>query len=256
MCKKLCVLAVAIVAGLVVASKSSLLQVWWKDTRTALEKQVPPETRIKQLRLEIDKIDQELRSAVSKLATQEVSCKTLGEETESLKKKLQSQRQDLVVMIEALDSESTVVNFQGSKMSADDLQAKLDRLRAEFETSKATLKNKEEILKHREEAITAAHQRISKIKEKKGELLSLVEKMETQLELLRLKQVENHIVVDDSQVSKCESLYQDIQRRLQEEDKKAELFAKYGLTSTKESSGKAERTSREESIKAAKALLD
>jgi len=75
MCKKLVIAAVAILVGTAVVKHTtigSLVQVWWHDAKQAVERQVPPEVQIKQLAVEVSKIDADIKRNLSKLAQQEV----------------------------------------------------------------------------------------------------------------------------------------------------------------------------------------
>src|SRR5207247_126613 len=62
-CRKLFWTGAVVLAGLVLAKTTalgSLFQVVWTDARSGLERAVPPEVQLKQLRVEIDKVDQDI----------------------------------------------------------------------------------------------------------------------------------------------------------------------------------------------------
>src|SRR5262245_47350872 len=71
MCKKLVILGIVLIGGLVVLRSTglgSLAHVAWKDVREELDRAVPPEVQIKQLQVEIDKVDQDIRKNLGVLA--------------------------------------------------------------------------------------------------------------------------------------------------------------------------------------------
>jgi len=258
MLKKLVIAAAAVVVGLVILKKTdlgSLMQVWWKDAVSCAKRQVPPETRIKQLKMEIGKIDEDIKTAVNNLVKQEVFHRDLKEQTEAVKGRVEGFKKDMVALIDVLEKDSTRVNFQNQDLSVESAQAKLDRIRADFAAAKENLKVKEQLLKTKGDQLELAEQRISKIKDKKVELTEQVARLESQLELLRLKQIDNRIEVNDSQVSKCEALHDDLRKMIMEEEIRAEKFARYGLTPTAPTTTKETQRSKAESIKAAKAAL-
>jgi len=258
MLKKLVIAAAAVVVGVVILKKTdlgSLMQVWWKDAMTCVKRQVPPETRIKQLKMEIGKIDEDIKTAVNNLVKQEVIHRDLKEQTEAVKGRLAVVKQNMAALIDVLEKDSTRVNFQGQDLSVESAQAKLDRLRADFAAAKENLKVKEQLLKSKGEQLDLAEQRIGKIKDKKTELTEQVARLESQLELLRLKQIDNRIEVNDSQVSKCEALHEDLKKMIMEEEIRAEKFARYGLSPATQTTTKETQRSKAESIKAAKAVL-
>jgi hypothetical protein len=87
-------------------------------------------------------------------------------------------------------------------------------------------------------------------------LTTLVAKLETQLEMLRLKQVENGTVdVDDSQVSKCVELSENLKQQISKEEIRAKEYSRYGLTAGANTTEKEPQRSKAESIKAAREAL-
>lgn len=258
MLKKLVIAAAAVVVGLVVlrwTDLGSLVQVWWKDAVTCCQRQIPPETRIKQLRMEIGKIDGDIKSAVDKLVTQEVAYDGLKKDVEKLKAAQKQRKEDMVALISALEQDNTRVSFKKESLTAEAGQNRLDTLRATFEIGKESLKAKEVLLKTKSEQLELANQRIHKIKDKKVELTTLVEKLEAQLELVRIKQMDNKIEVNDSQVSKCEVLSERLKQMIGEEERRAEKYAEFGLTTDAPSRTAKDQRSKAESLKAARAAL-
>jgi len=258
MLKKLVIAAAAVVVGTLVIKFTdfgSLVQVWWKDLGACCQRQIPPETRLKQLRMEIGKIDGDIKSAVDKLVTQEVAFKRLKENVEDLKVEQKQRKEDMTALIGALEQDNTRVSFKKESLTAEAGQHKLDTLRAKFEIGKESLKVKEQLLKTKTEQLELADQRIRKIKDKKVELTTLVEKLEAQLELVRIKQMDNKIEVNHSQVSKCEVLSERLKEMISEEELRAEKYAQFGLTTDAPSRAAKDQRSKAESLKAARAAL-
>lgn len=257
MLKKLLIAAAAVVVGLLIVKKSSLVQVWLKDATSWCSSQVSPETRIKQLQLEIGKIDNDIRSAANSLIKQEVAYRELKADTDGLRARQDQTKKDMLTLIEALETNSKQVSFQGQSYSSEVAQIKLEGLQAKYENDKKTLKLKEQNLKVKTEQLELADQRIKKIQSKKEELTTLVTQLEAQLANLRLKQVDNNVQVSDSQVSKCENLARNLKNMLAEEEIKVEKYARYGLLPTAtEQAGTAEKQrTTKETIKAARAAL-
>jgi hypothetical protein len=258
MLKKLVIAAAAVVVGLIILKGTdlgSLLQVWWKDAVACCQRQVPPETRIKQLRMEIGKIDGDIKTAVDKLVTQEVAFEKLKGDVEGLKARQKQRKEEMTALISALEQDLARVNFKGQSLTAEAGQNKLDTLRAEYEIGKESLKLKDQVLKDKEQQLNLAVERINKIKDKKVELTTLVEKLESQLELVRIKQLNNRIEVSDSQVSKCEVLSERLRQMIAEEEKRAEKYAQFGLIPDAPAKAAKDQRSKVESLKAAKAAL-
>jgi chromosome segregation ATPase len=257
MCRKLVIFLVAILAGVILLKKTqvgSLLTVWWNETKAEMEKKVDPETRIKQLKVEISKIDAEIQKYANKQTEQEVDCERFRKQVEAQREKVAKERSTLAAMVDALDSNSNFVTVKGEKLTQEEVQNKLDVQRKAYERDRDSLKNREAMLKTREETIRVSDQRIEAIRTRRDQLKQLVADLELSLEQLKLKQLENAIVVDNSQVSKCEELYNDIQRRLAVESKLPEVYSRYGITTPNATPEKPE-VSREDSLKAAREAL-
>jgi len=258
MLKKLVIAAAAVVVGLVILKRTdlgSLMQVWWKDAVSVAQRQIPPETRIKQLRMEIGKIDNDIKAAVDTLVTHEVAFERLKDNIEGLKARQKQRKNEMTALIDALEQDNTRVSFKGQNLTAAAGQNKLDALRAEFEIDRESLKVKDQLLKNKGDQLDLAVQGINKIKDKKVELTTLVEKLEAQLQLVRIKQLDSKIEVNDSQVSKCEQLSEQLKQMIAEEEKRADKYREFGLTTDAPTRKTTDQPSRAESIKAAKATL-
>jgi len=257
MLKKLLIATAAVVVGLLIVKKSSLVQVWLKDTTCWFSAQVSPETRIKQLQLEIGKIDGDIRTAANSLIKQEVAYKELKGDVEGLRVRVDQTKQDMLTLIDALEKNSKQVSFQGQSYSNEVAQIKLEGLQVKYENDKKTLKLKEQNLEVKTKQLELADQRIKKIQTKKEELGTLVVQLEAQLANLRLQQVDNNVPVNDSQVSKCENLARNLKNMLAEEEIKVVKYQRYGLLpqNNAEQNAAAEKRTTKESIKAARAAL-
>jgi chromosome segregation ATPase len=254
MCKKLLVAAVAVVVGLAVVKHTqlgSLLQVWWKDAKISVEKQIPPEVRIKQLGVEIDKIDRDIKKNLSRLAQQEADCQMLEEKVVALRASQKQLREDVAAMEKQLDQpKAERVAFNGR---TSDLARKLDAATNLYTSRKAELKAREELLAEKKRTLEEAHQSVSKMRDHKEQLRITVARLETRLETLRLKQMEAKVELDDSQVGKCNELASKIEEQLRRSEIEAKLQEKYGYRNATASEQDAKTT--EEVLKAARRAL-
>jgi len=260
MLKKLVIAAAAVVVGLVVLKKTdlgSLVQVWWKDALSCASAQVSPETRIKQLKMEIGKIDNDIKVAVNALIQQELVKNDLKKAVDAIRTEQAQRKADMKVLLEGLEKEKAQVAFKNETLSSERAQNRLDSLRSRYEADKEALKVREQLLTSKTEQLALLDQRIRKITDKKGELITMVGQLESQLELVRMKQLDNRTIdVSDSQVSKCEALRENLRKSIAAEELKAEKYAKYGLTAaTPEPTVNEARSSKAEAIKAARAAL-
>jgi chromosome segregation ATPase len=260
MCKKLFVAAIALLVGVFVVrhtSWGSLLQVKWNDIRGSVEKQIPPEVRIKQLGVEIDKIDRDIKKNLSKLAAQEVDCQLLEEKVAALRGAQGQLKADISAMEKALDTpRNERVSFHGESYRTPELARKLDSAVHVYTGRKSELKAKESLLSEKKQALEEAHRYISKMRDEKERLRIDVARLETRVETLRLKQMEARVEFDESQVGKCNELAGKIEEQLRRAEVEAKLHEDFGYR-TRTQVFDREPRSAEEVLKAArKALQD
>jgi chromosome segregation ATPase len=260
MCKKLLIAAVALVVGLLVVrhtSLGSLIQVWWKDARAHVERQIPPEVQIKQLGVEIDKIDKDIKKNLSNLAAQEVECQMLEEKVVALRASQKQLKEDVSEMEKLLTAPRTErVSFNGVTYRTAELTRKLDSAATLYKNRKAEVAAKEQLLADKKRTLEAAHQRISAMRDQKEQLRVTVARLETRLETLRLKQMEAKVDLDDSQVGKCNELAGKIEERLRKNEVEAKLQAEYGYRAASPILDREPKTTEEVLKSARQALQD
>jgi hypothetical protein len=258
MCKKLLVAAVAIVVGMTVVKHTqlgSLLHVWWRDARTSVERQIPPEVQVKQLAIEINKIDADIKRNLSNLAAQKVDCQLLEERIAALRTGQKQLREDIVGMEKLVDSKTERVAFKDTTYRTGDLAQRLYNAATLYTTRKAELKAKEQLLGDKKLTLEAAEQRISAMRDQKEQLRVTVARLETRIETLRLKQMEARVELDDSQVGKCNEMAGKIDERLRRSEMEAKLLAENGYRTVSPILDREPKTT-EEVLKAARRALE
>jgi chromosome segregation ATPase len=256
MLKKILIAAVAVVAGLVVVNRSSLVRVWWNDARSCMERQIPPEVQLKQLAHEIDKIDADIKRNISKLAAQEVSVNQLEERVTGLKNKQKTVRADIESMREKLEGVRTEkVSFKGHAYPKSELTRRLDMAVTDYTNLKDQVKSQELLLADKRRTLEAAHTRISEMRNKKEEFRVVAAQLETKVEQLRTQQMASNVDLDESQVGRCNELIQKIKTRLATDEATVRILHDYGYE-TKTPVAAPEQKSTEEVLKSARQALE
>jgi chromosome segregation ATPase len=263
MLKKLVIAAAAVVVGLAIIKFTkagrdfkSLTELGWRQAGDWAKSQVAPETRIEQLDMEIRKIGKDIRAAVDKRAGLKAEYVVLKDQIESLKVTQDQRKKDMLTLADLLEQGSHEVVFRGYTFVNRVAQQKLDSLRSSFETGAQTLKTKTELLEAKSQRLVVAEQAILKIQQKQGELTNMVDQLKTQLANIRMKQMENNIIdVDESQVSKCVALQEELKYMLAKEEARAEDMARFGLTPPPAATSAKDEASIVDSIKAARTAV-
>jgi multidrug efflux pump subunit AcrB len=257
MCKKLCLAVGAVIVGLSVISftgLSTLLQVKWNESRSWMERQVPPETQLKQLQVETEKIDQDIKKNLGKLAAQKVEAERLEANLNKMKDSQTALREDIAAMTKALDSKETKVSYNGRTYRQSELAMRLEAKVNDYEMRKTEIKTKEQLLAAKLQSLDLANQRMTEMREQKEKLRVTIAKLEARIENVKLQQVDCPFEVDNSQVNKCNVLADKLDRQLAEEEMKTKLYHEYGFDKKKEGSVREEKTIDEIKQAAKKAL--
>lgn len=258
MCKKLCLATGAVIVGLLVITFTglgTLAQVKWHEASRWMEKQVPPETQLKQLQVEAGKIDKDIKKHLGTLAAQEVEFERLEANLTARKEQQTKLREDIAAMTAALDSKNEKVSYNGKNYRQSELALRLESKVHDYELGKTEIKTKEQVLASKRQSLELAHQRISEMRDQKEQIRVTIAKLEARIEAVKLKQVDCPFEVDDTQVNKCNVLAEKLDRQLAEEEKRTELFHKYGYDRERKSSTVREEKTIDEVKQAAKKAL-
>jgi chromosome segregation ATPase len=221
MCKKLCIAVGAVIVGLLVIGISPRLKSTATDVMGKIRswnEDVSPESQLKQLHVEMKKIDADIGQHVHKLAVLKEDVDSTRTETEALAKKVENQKAEIAAMTKALDSTSEKVSFNGSMYTQSDLVKKLDRAVTTYERQKADLKARQRLLAQKTETLNVSTQRVKAMQQQKEELKVAVAELEARLEAVKSRQVDQAVEVDDSQVNKCNVLLEKARKTIAVEE--------------------------------------
>jgi chromosome segregation ATPase len=255
MFRKIAIAVGAVLLGLVIVcytSLPSLAHVKWNETCAWLDRQVPIETKIKQLRLETDKIDNEIKANLSKLAKLEVETQNLEQQAVALREDQGKRKAEMVRLTDDLEKKMREVAI---KKDTKALTNQLDGAITTYQAKDAKLKNMETLLAAKRQTLEAAHQKISAMKDQRDEIRLAIAKLETRKELVDIKTQQSTVQFSDSQISKCHQLIKDINDQLSYAEKEDELNQKYGYADHKAAAAEQDAKNVRDVLSAAKKVL-
>jgi hypothetical protein len=216
---------------------------------TPPNKPVQAETQLKQLNAEIDKIDADVKKNMGRLAAQEVEVEHLTDKLAKMKEQQAKQREQIVAMDKALDSDQPT--YDGKKYSKAELTLKLETAANAYQARKTEIKANEQILAAKQEAAESGREQVAAMKEQRDALRIKSADLEARIQSGKSEKLE----ADDKAVRKSRELLDKLDRKVAEEEKKAELYQKYGVD--KDDKGKArDPKSAEEIRRAARKVLE
>jgi chromosome segregation ATPase len=256
MFRKIAIAVGAVLLGLVIVSYThlpSLCHVKWNDATAWLDRQVPVETKIKQLRIETDKIDNEIKANLGKLAKLEVETQNLEQNAIALKGEQADRKAEIAKLASELERKTEQV--AGNKKDIKPLTNKLDLAVSTYEVRDAKLKNLESLLTAKRQTLEAAHQKISAMKDQRDELRVTIAKLETRKELVDIKTQQSTVQFSDSKIADCNRLAKEISDQLSEREKVADLMHQYGYTNDKGAAVEKEGKNVKDVLNSAKKVL-
>jgi len=227
MCKKLCIAVGAVIVGLLVIGVSPRIKSAATDLVNKVKtwnEDVSPESLLKQLHVEMAKIDKDIQSHVDKLAVIAEEVESNQKTVAKLKKDQVRQREELTAMKAAFEKSSHEVSFNGSTYSQSAMERKLVAATVAYERQKADVNVKEKLLAQKTEMFELSKQRVKAMQDQKQELQVAVADLEARLETLKVKQVNRPIEVNDSKVNECNVLLEKARKNIATQEKKFELY--------------------------------
>ncbi len=257
MLKKLLIASVAVIAGTVVLSKVTHIspKILFGDCCKAVQNMVPPEVQLKQLKADIENIDKEIDKNLGMLARMATEVDQFGEDLARNRDHQAHLKADINDLSKALKDRAELVVYRGKKRDADDLTRKLEMNVTEYNCLKEKVKVQEKIFSEKKRTLSAAKDRITAMKDEQERLKVLAVRLDHELELVRMKQIQNQVTdFDDSALSRAQQNAKAVETRLREIEKLIEYKKEFGRTDTtnvETIKGK----SREEVLHSAKAAL-
>jgi hypothetical protein len=260
MCKKFLVAALAVVVGLAILKPEWRFAAcsWFKERVARLDKKiVPPEQRLKELRAEIVKIDDDIRNGVEKVIELELKVRDTGKQVDELGKAQAARLDRIQAMTSALDQKEkgSPVSYDGRNYQPSELKARLDKEVASYEQGKQTLKILQARLDAQRQTLDVVGKRVLSMKDDKEKLIVLAQNLETRLEELRQAQTEARMDVRNNHVDRCNELAKKIEADIEQAQMRIKKYQEYGLTPVPAPTPAVDEKSVADSVEAARKLL-
>lgn len=197
-CSKGC-MALAVVAGLGIAAVAvtGVGPAMWERAKNKLEKQVPPEVQIEQLKLDIAKLDKDIDKNWTMIAKYDIDVKRMREEIVAEQKAAKELDKDLASALDEFEAKAKFVNFRSQQYNRDQAKRKLENEAAYLKSLKSKIESKQQLLVARETKLSTANQIQEEMKTQKAELAAAVERLQADLEMLNLRRTESKLPTSD-----------------------------------------------------------
>ncbi|HYV38242.1 MAG TPA: hypothetical protein VE988_21340 [Gemmataceae bacterium] len=231
MCKKIAVGVVIALACLWVARKTQFCS--YASTLIAQGKehvrgQVPRDLELARVQHEIQQLDRDYQALLGPIAERMASVKKLEREITTAKANQQEQRENLLTLTKAVESNDMPVSYCGSTYNLDQAKVKLAREFATFKKLEAHLASKEKLLDAETKNLAATRDQLDKLVSQKREFEIRLAQLEAEEATLKVTRIKTPLATDDGRVADIKNTLDRIEHGQAVEVQKHELQQQYG----------------------------
>jgi len=229
MLKKMLIAAVAVVVGLAVVNHTrvgSLMRLNWHKASAWAQKQVPIETEIDRLQMELAKLDDD-KGCFDKVARQEVQAEKLEAEITVCKANLEKHEQLVQMLRKDLEGDSKFVVHSGERYSRSEVMDQLKQDWNAFQRCDEVLKSKQAQLKSLRGIIDANRQKLRTMQENRTVMANELTQLRLAFEQEQVKRARAEALVDDQDYSGLRKSIEAVKERLATEKKASELRGEF-----------------------------
>jgi len=220
-------LALGLVAVLSYTKLGGYMKVVCNRAHNAASQSVPIEFEIERMKEEVKKLTPALDRNMSIVANEQASTERLEKEINTTKEALVKQRERILTMGRDLEGEAKEFIYGGKVYTRSEVSQRFSLDAESYKRAEAELKNKQQVLETRRTKLAVAKQQLAEMKGQQESLELQIAQLETELQMVRLAQTKNTVVLDDSKLSDVKRSVADLQERINAEKIKSELEAQY-----------------------------
>jgi predicted nucleic acid-binding Zn-ribbon protein len=226
MCKKLMIAVLAIVVGVGVVSGTrvgSHFRLWWNKSSTWAKNQVPPETEIERLRMELDRLSKLDDRYYDQVARQKLEVKKFRDKLSKEQAALVKLEGEIKAMRLALNDETEFVTYNGSRYARTAVEAQVREDAPKFLADEAGIKADEEHLKEMEKTLAINEGKLKDLDVVRKKMAARIRHLEKDLAQERRLQTQNQLTLDDSHYSTLTKQIDELEGRIENMKAKREL---------------------------------
>ncbi len=197
---------------------------WVKES---VKEGVPVEFEIERARKMVASLGPEIRRNMHLIAKEEVEVERLSRQVERLQSAVEKGRSDLVRMQSDLKSGQQVFYYAGRRYTGDQVRINLANRLKRTKTNDESLVSLTKVLNAREHSLSAARQKLEQMLAAKKQLIADVESAEARHKLVEVAQTASDFQFDDSRLARTKQLINDIQTRIEVEERLVDVEIDY-----------------------------
>jgi flagellar biosynthesis chaperone FliJ len=195
----------------------------WKRAAAHFERSIDPDFELARIRDEIAKLTPDMHRNISRIAEEMVAVETLQNRVNDLQAKLDTAKDDLALLTNAMEKGDTRVSIGNREVSVTKVK---DRLRT-CKTLDRELTTQRKLLDAKKQGVDAARQQLVEMRQQKEQLEVLAAEYEAQLKTLALEKTRSRIKLDDSRLAEIKASMDRLRERIETERKTAMLAEEF-----------------------------
>ncbi|HTK77873.1 MAG TPA: hypothetical protein VL371_21575 [Gemmataceae bacterium] len=226
MIKKLLFWSALAVGGLVLvnAVKPGAISTWGKRIHVKWEKSFSPEFELARIKDQIKELTPDMHKNIARIAEEMVQVDSLQVRVNDMQDKLNEQRQVITAMTDSLERGQPVKSPSGTRISPQQIQAKLRK----YKDAEKSYEVSKKMLESRKEALESARQQLIETRNQKEALTLQATEFETELAALKLAQTKSKFALtNDDRLSEIKEAFEQLRQRVETERKKVELAGEF-----------------------------
>jgi DNA repair exonuclease SbcCD ATPase subunit len=195
----------------------------WKKVTTTFHQSIDPDFELARIRDQIAKLTPDMHKNISRIAEEMVAVESLERRVNDLQARLETSKDDLAVMTNAVEKGATRVSVHGREVSVTQVK---DKLRT-CKLLDRELSNNKKILDAKKAGVDAARQQLVEMRQQKEQLEILAADYEAQLKTLALEKTRSRIKLDDSRLAEIKASMDRLHDQIEKERKTAQLAEEF-----------------------------
>jgi len=211
MLKKVVIAGLAVAVGVAVLAwlspkLISTIRYTAEQAVQSAEDAVPLETEIGRLRSEVKRLENDEHTYYSQVAKQAVEVDKLRKDVDDTMANMDKQWSNIEAMRKDLgDTERTSFKYGARKFGRDEVTEQLARDFKSYENCEKELKAKKELLSAADKSLAASEDQLGSLKGTRKDMQTELEQLEADLKLVRLKEAQTNLVVNDTDYGQVKS---------------------------------------------------
>ena len=202
--------------GLFLAKKTSFLSyagTLWGQVKSETKKQIPTRFEIERARHELAQLDTDIGAMIRPIAEYKAAIALLQKDIAKTQVALDEQKPIILTMAKDLESNPSVVLYQGEEFQAERVRHKLQRDFDSYQRMEKNLGSQKKLLEAKETSLRAAQEQLAKVIAKKKEFELRLAQLEADEETLQIARLGSKLQIDDSRATQIEAALSDIEHR-------------------------------------------